>query len=173
LIELGCGLDHPGVGKPLGRLILDRLWLAHSSTLRITAAQVTFVRKAEIRIKTHGSGGACRYAHFTAHARVIIEEDITGLRVSMNGVFRTGGHARRIDTLLTGDGKMEIAGVAATAQHLNSGPGTPLFPPMLLGTRGFALPATRTFRGVDGKKPLLDHFGDLLTILTLAVKVER
>jgi hypothetical protein len=157
--------------KPLRRLILDRLGLAHSSTFGITAAQVTFVCKAEVCIKTHGSNGARRHAHFTADALIVIEEDMTGLRVAMNGVFRTGRHARGVGALLAGDGKMEIAGVAATAQHLNSGPCSPLLPRMFPGTSPFALPATSTLGRVDRKKPGSDHFDDLLPSPVLDLKV--
>jgi hypothetical protein len=89
----------------------------------------------------------------------------------MNGVFRTGSHARRFGAVLASDREVEIVGIGAATQHLNAGQGTPLFPCMLHGTGRFALPATCALEWVDRKKPVSDHFGDLLTIIDLAVKV--
>jgi hypothetical protein len=83
----------------------------------------------------------------------------------MNGVFRTGSHARRLGALLAGYREMEIAGIATAAQHLNAGPGAPFFPCMLIGASRLAFPATCTLERVDRKKPVSDHLDDLLSIL--------
>jgi len=125
-------MNHSCMMKHLRQFILDCPGLAYSGTLGITAAEVTLVCNAKIRIKTHGPGGASRHAHSAANTRVIIKQNTTGLRVAMNSVFWTGSHTRRIGALLASDREVEIAGIAATAQHLNAGLGSPLFPFMLL-----------------------------------------
>jgi hypothetical protein len=89
----------------------------------------------------------------------------------MNGVFRTGSHARRIGALLASDREVEIDGIGATTQDLNAGPGTPLFPCMLHGTGHFTLPATCALEWVDGKEPVSDHLDHLFSIVTSFVKV--
>ena len=91
----------------------------------------------------------------------------------MNGVFRTGSHARRIGALLASDREVEIVGTGAITQDTNAGPGAPLFPCMLHGTSHFALPATRALERVERKKPISDHLEHLFSILASVVKVWR
>jgi hypothetical protein len=157
----------------LRQLVFDRPGLAHSGTLGITSTEVTLVGNSEIRIKTHGSGGASRHAHFAANTRAIIQQNATGLWVAMNGVFWAGSHARRIGALLACDREVEIVGIAATAQYLNAGPGTPVFPCMLLRTGRFTLLAARALEWVDRKKPVSVHLGHLSSIVVEALKLWR
>lgn len=173
MVKLGCGLNHSCMMEHLSQFILDRFGLAHSGTLGITSAEITLVGNAEVRIKTHGSGGACRHAHFTADTRAIIQQNPTGLWVAMDGVFWTRSHARRISAVLASDREMEIVGIAAPAQHLNAGPGAPLFPCMLFGAGRFTLLAARALEWVDSEKPVSVHLEHLFSMVALMMKLWR
>ena len=94
--------------NPLDQRILNRFGLAHMRTLRIACAQVTLVCKTEIRVKTHGSGGAGGYAHSAADTQVVVNENGVELRVATDGIRGARSHARRIRALLARDRKVEI-----------------------------------------------------------------
>jgi hypothetical protein len=94
--------------NPLDRLIFNRFGLAHMRTLRITPAQVTLICKAEIRVKTHGSGRAGGYAHGAANTQIVVDDNGAELRVATDGLPGARSHARRIRALLARDREVEI-----------------------------------------------------------------
>jgi hypothetical protein len=79
------------------------LGITECHTLGIPIAKIALKHFLPPRIKPHGAKRAGGNAHLAADAKIVIDHDPAGFGFPMNSFFGTGGHARRVFTVLAAD----------------------------------------------------------------------
>jgi hypothetical protein len=141
--------------------ILNRFGLADPDALGVAFTQIAFVRESQIRIKTHGSGGAGGDAHFASYAKGFVQDHPVDLRVTTNSAFRACSRAGGINALLACDGQEKTLRIMAAPKNLNAWLRALFLPGVPHGACEFALPASVAHERVNGKRFGSDHFRHL------------
>jgi hypothetical protein len=131
--------------------ILNRFGPAGPDALGISITQIALVRESQIRVKTHGSGGAGGDAHFAPHAKGFVHDHPVKLRVSTNSAFRAGSRAGGINALLACDGQEKTLRIMAASKDLDAWLRALFLPSVPHGAGDFAVPASVAHERVDGK----------------------
>lgn len=85
----------------------NRIHLAEPDTLRITVTEVALDDLFVNDIEIHRSEGAHSHTGAASDAYIIIHRDPSQFFITINGLYRTDIHARRILALLTGHGDIK------------------------------------------------------------------